>query len=134
VKSPGRGVSGCAVESGARSVSPLQATEALRITAPELVKFGVMDEIIPEPLGGAHSDPMAAFPYIKEAIMKTYRECALLGTRARCVLRTWLFLSSPCEWPCSAAYGGAGVRCAFFCCFFLCFLFPRVLEGLACGQ
>lgn len=31
-----------------------QATEALRITAPELIKLEVMDEIIPEPLGGAH--------------------------------------------------------------------------------
>lgn len=32
----------------------VQATEALRITAPELIKLEVMDEIIPEPLGGAH--------------------------------------------------------------------------------
>jgi acetyl-CoA carboxylase alpha subunit len=53
----------------------LQATEALRITSPELVKFRIMDEIIPEPLGGAHSDPMAAFPAIKEAIMNTYHQC-----------------------------------------------------------
>ncbi|GBF91106.1 acetyl-coenzyme A carboxylase carboxyl transferase subunit, chloroplastic-like [Raphidocelis subcapitata] len=50
------------------------ATEALRITAPELVRLGVMDTIIPEPLGGAHSDPVAAFPAIKDAIMATYRE------------------------------------------------------------
>lgn len=33
---------------------PPQATEALRITAPELIKLEVMDEVIPEPLGGAH--------------------------------------------------------------------------------
>lgn len=51
-----------------------QATEALRITAPELVKFGVMDTIIPEPLGGAHADPAAAFPNIKATIMATYKE------------------------------------------------------------
>ena len=50
----------------------LQATEALKITSPELINFGVMDEIIPEPLGGAHSDPMASFPYIKEAILNVY--------------------------------------------------------------
>ena len=54
----------------------LQATEALRITSPELVKFRIMDEIIPEPLGGAHSDPMAAFPAIKDAIMNTYHQYA----------------------------------------------------------
>lgn len=48
------------------------ATEALRITAPELVNFGVMDAIIPEPMGGAHGNPMAAFPAIKDAIMNIY--------------------------------------------------------------
>ena len=54
-----------------------QATEALKITSPELINFGVMDEIIPEPLGGAHSDPMASFPYIKEAILNVYNtRCA----------------------------------------------------------
>lgn len=50
----------------------LQATEALKITAPELINFGVMDEVIPEPLGGAHGDPMASFPYIKEALLNVY--------------------------------------------------------------
>ena len=49
------------------------ATEALRITSGELVKFGVMDEIVPEPLGAAHADPMAAFPAIKKAILDIYR-------------------------------------------------------------
>eukprot|EP00877_Chromochloris_zofingiensis_P012081 jgi/Chrzof1/7126/Cz02g12030.t1_CAC2[v5.2] len=51
-----------------------EATEALRITAADLVKVSVMDEIIPEPLGGAHADPVAAFPYVKTAIMNTYRQ------------------------------------------------------------
>jgi hypothetical protein len=32
----------------------------------------VMDEIVPEPLGGAHADPVSAFPMIKESILKTY--------------------------------------------------------------
>jgi hypothetical protein len=60
---------------------PRQATEALRITAPELVRLGVMDTIIPEPLGGAHADPVAAFPAIKDAIMATYREYEPLSER-----------------------------------------------------
>lgn len=51
-----------------------QATEALRITAPELIELGVMDEVIPEPLGGAHADPMGCFPAIKEAIMRHYHQ------------------------------------------------------------
>lgn len=49
-----------------------QATEALRITGSDLVKFGIMDEIVPEPLGGAHADPVSAFPYIKDQLMATY--------------------------------------------------------------
>jgi acetyl-CoA carboxylase carboxyl transferase subunit alpha len=49
------------------------ATEALRITSADLLKFGVMDESIPEPLGAAHSDPMSAFPAIKESILRNYR-------------------------------------------------------------
>ena len=49
------------------------ATEALRITSQELIKFGVMDESVPEPLGAAHSDPMGSFPAIKEAIMRNYK-------------------------------------------------------------
>ena len=49
-----------------------QATEALRITAPELVRFGVMDGVIEEPLGAAHSDPMGSFPAIRTAILGIY--------------------------------------------------------------
>src|SRR5204863_7832757 len=37
-----------------------QAAEALRLTAPDLEKLGVIDGILPEPLGGAHRDPAAA--------------------------------------------------------------------------
>ena len=54
-----------------------QATEALRITSTELLNFKVMDDVIPEPLGGAHSDPMASFPAVKDAIMNVYHnKCA----------------------------------------------------------
>jgi acetyl-CoA carboxylase carboxyl transferase subunit alpha len=56
-----------------RAAAPT-ATEALRITAPELVRFGVMDKIVPEPLGGAHADPMAAFPMVRQALVESYRE------------------------------------------------------------
>ena len=49
------------------------ATEALKITSQDLLKFGIMDEAIPEPLGAAHSDPMGAFPAIKESILRNYR-------------------------------------------------------------
>ncbi|KAI5070498.1 hypothetical protein GOP47_0014841 [Adiantum capillus-veneris] len=51
-----------------------QATEALKITAHELVKLDVVDEIIPEPLGGAHSDPLTTSMNMKTVIMKHMRE------------------------------------------------------------
>ena len=34
-----------------------QAAEAMRITAPDLLKLGVVDEIVSEPAGGVHTDP-----------------------------------------------------------------------------
>src|SRR6266404_2478127 len=38
----------------------VEAAEALKITAPDLLKAGIIDEIIPEPIGGAHTDAAAA--------------------------------------------------------------------------
>ncbi|CAI6004595.1 unnamed protein product [Closterium sp. NIES-65] len=46
-----------------------KATEALRITADQLQQLGVVDEIIQEPLGGAHNDHMATSMAIKASIM-----------------------------------------------------------------
>ncbi len=47
-----------------------QAVEALRVTAEDLMKFQVIDEIIPEPLGGAHRDPNKTAEAIKEALLR----------------------------------------------------------------
>lgn len=44
----------------------------LKITGPELIEQGIMDEIIPEPLGGSHRDPAAVYPMIKKALMDTW--------------------------------------------------------------
>ena len=46
-----------------------QAAEALRITATDLEKLGVIDGILPEPPGGAHRDPDAAAATLKTAIL-----------------------------------------------------------------
>ncbi|KAJ7523171.1 hypothetical protein O6H91_18G040200 [Diphasiastrum complanatum] len=51
-----------------------KATEALRITATELHKLDVVDEVIPEPIGGAHSDPETTSKNIKKVIMKYMHE------------------------------------------------------------
>jgi len=45
-----------------------EAAEALRLTATDLDKLGVIDAIIPEPLGGAHRDPAAAMKSVGDEI------------------------------------------------------------------
>ena len=50
------------------------AAEALRLTAKDLLGFGVIDEIIPEPLGGAQLDPAGAVRNVGAAIRKTLVE------------------------------------------------------------
>ncbi len=45
-----------------------EAAAALRLTADDLQEFGLIDGIIPEPLGGAHRDPIAVADSLSEAI------------------------------------------------------------------
>ena len=51
----------------------LQAAEAMKMTAKDLLKLKIIDEIIPEPLGGAHRDPNAIAQDIKHNIIKNLR-------------------------------------------------------------
>jgi acetyl-CoA carboxylase carboxyl transferase subunit alpha len=47
-----------------------EAAEAMRITAPSLSEFGLVDEVLPEPLGAAHRDPGASAEVIRNALLK----------------------------------------------------------------
>ena len=51
---------GCAAILWKDQSKKAEAAEAMRLTAPDLVEVGVVDEVIPEPSGGAHTDPAAA--------------------------------------------------------------------------
>ncbi|MGB5527717.1 MAG: acetyl-CoA carboxylase carboxyl transferase subunit alpha, partial [Gemmatimonadota bacterium] len=46
------------------------AAEALKLTAPDLADSGIIDEVLPEPPGGAHQDPEAAAEVLREAIRR----------------------------------------------------------------
>jgi acetyl-CoA carboxylase carboxyl transferase subunit alpha len=46
-----------------------RAAEALRLTAADLLKLEVIDEIIPEPVGGAHADPDGAARTLEETLI-----------------------------------------------------------------
>ncbi len=51
-----------------------EAAEAMRITAESLNEFGLVDEVLPEPLGAAHRDPSAAADVIRNALLKHLEE------------------------------------------------------------
>ena len=55
------------------------AAEAMRITAQDQQALGVVDRVVPEPLGGAHRDPAEAIANLKEAILEELAGCAPLG-------------------------------------------------------
>ena len=50
-----------------------QAAEALKLTAPDLLSTGVIDRIIPEPLGGAHRNPETMFETLREILIQELR-------------------------------------------------------------
>jgi acetyl-CoA carboxylase carboxyl transferase subunit alpha len=50
------------------------AAEAMKITAPDLLGFGIVDAIVPEPPGGAHTDHPAAAAALREALVEQLSE------------------------------------------------------------
>ena len=57
------------------------AAEALRLTAQDLLRLGVIDRIVPEPLGGAHREPKAAIAALGDALDEALRPAAGSGRR-----------------------------------------------------
>jgi len=56
-----------------------KAAAALKLTAPHLLELGIIDGIVKEPLGGAHSDFDAAAATLKEAIIEAFSELSELS-------------------------------------------------------
>jgi len=56
------------------------AAEVLKLTGQDLLKRGIIDQIIPEPLGGAHHDPQATAQNIRSAALKDFQELTSLST------------------------------------------------------
>ncbi len=61
---------GCASILWRNSSKNKEAAEALKITASDLIKLDIIDEIVPEPTGGAHLDPEQTAKNIKDALIK----------------------------------------------------------------
>jgi acetyl-CoA carboxylase carboxyl transferase subunit alpha len=57
-----------------------EAAQALKLSAPDLLKLGVIDGVIPEPLGGAHNDHAEAALAMKQAVLSAIDELSALST------------------------------------------------------
>jgi acetyl-CoA carboxylase carboxyl transferase subunit alpha len=57
-----------------------KAAETLKLTADDLKNLGIIDDIIPEPEGGAHRDPETAARNIKEKVMESFEELRRVPT------------------------------------------------------
>jgi acetyl-CoA carboxylase carboxyl transferase subunit alpha len=55
-----------------------QAAEALQLTATDLKKQGIIDEIVPEPMGGAHRNPEQAAKILKEILLAELKQLSKL--------------------------------------------------------
>jgi acetyl-CoA carboxylase carboxyl transferase subunit alpha len=78
---------GCAAILWRDASKKVQAAEALKLTAPDLIKAGIIDAIVAEPVGGAHTDPAAAAKLVEEALVKALADVSALDRETRLALR-----------------------------------------------
>jgi acetyl-CoA carboxylase carboxyl transferase subunit alpha len=74
---------GCAALVWRDASKKAEAAEALKLTAPDLMSFGIIDDIIREPIGGAHTNHDAAAAFIDEALTRELAEVSALDTDTR---------------------------------------------------
>ena len=65
---------GCATILWKSAEKAQDAAEAMRITAASLEEFGLVDDVLTEPLGGAHRDPQAVAETVRNALLKHLEE------------------------------------------------------------
>jgi acetyl-CoA carboxylase carboxyl transferase subunit alpha len=70
---------GCAAILWGDAARAPEAAESMRITAPDLLRLGVIDAIVPEPVGGAHRDWEGAAANLREALREHLRPLASMS-------------------------------------------------------
>lgn len=65
----------------------VEAAEALKLTAPDLLETGIVDEIVPEPVGGAHQDPALAAAMLDTVLVRSLAESSARSGEDRLALR-----------------------------------------------
>jgi len=78
---------GCAAILWRDPAKKVEAAAALKITAPDLLKAAIIDEIVPEPIGGAHTDPAAAALLIDRVLARALGEVSALDRDTRLAMR-----------------------------------------------
>src|SRR5579864_4424290 len=78
---------GCAAILWRDPSKKVEAAGALKLTAPDLLKAGVIDEIVSEPVGGAHTDPAGAALTVDEALNRCLIEVSALDGETRLASR-----------------------------------------------
>ncbi|MCC7186935.1 MAG: acetyl-CoA carboxylase carboxyltransferase subunit alpha, partial [Acidobacteria bacterium] len=74
---------GCAAILWRDAARKVEAAKALKITAPDLVALGLVDEIIEEPVGGAHRDHRAAAALVDEALVRHLSKLTAMNAQDR---------------------------------------------------
>ncbi|MBN2507163.1 MAG: acetyl-CoA carboxylase carboxyltransferase subunit alpha [Verrucomicrobia bacterium] len=78
---------GCAAILWKERSAAAKAAEALRITAQHLLELGLADEIVPEPMGGAHHDPAAMAATLKDHLARNLEALLAIPAEERLRLR-----------------------------------------------
>jgi acetyl-CoA carboxylase carboxyl transferase subunit alpha len=74
---------GCAAILWRDPAKKVEAATALKITAPDLLGLGIIDEIVIEPVGGAHTDPVQASVLLDVALSRALAEVSALDGETR---------------------------------------------------
>jgi acetyl-CoA carboxylase carboxyl transferase subunit alpha len=78
---------GCAAILWRDASKKVEAADALKLTAPDLLKAGIIDEIVAEPAGGAHTDPAAAALLVDTALTRALADVRALDSDTRLAQR-----------------------------------------------
>ncbi len=84
---------GCAAILWKDGAKAPQAAEVLKLTSQDLLKMGIIDEVVPEPFGGAHRDAQKSAQNIKEVILRNLKELDNLDPEKMLELRYKKFRS-----------------------------------------
>jgi len=100
---------GCSVILWSNAASAPRAAEALRVRAPDLLELRIVDGVVPEPEGGAHTDQVTTAANLKEALVTTLNELMPIDPQTLLAARYQRFrcFGTPAAHPAPAMAGAS---------------------------